>query len=288
MNVNVREVLIKNKLQLMESRIGNTDRGYWHASLIDENSYPVSGGWGSSKDLARTIAISEWFERNFVFELRKGSQVEKEKWDLIDFNSACGFAAGFDEPNTRLRSVQEASERWVMSLWIDSQYFIPERAQEEIVPSLSEESQYLVSFFDKVRFFEKRVIVDCNDILIEVNVVQTMGYKGNGIFPGSSASDRGNGVWEHALLESARHLMALRNNPNRGDVFPENRLRFFAENKDLADMQIRSAFKKDWPVGKLRMHRFEELKGFPGVHIARTILTGWTAWNLGPIHRFVY
>lgn len=147
-------------------------------------------------------------------------------------------------------------------------------------------SQYFVEQFDEVRFFKKDVAVPVGSGFIKVEVGQTMALLGDGIFPGSSAQYTDGSLWQHSLLESYRHLLAVRNNP-RTEKFPGNKVRYFAENAKVALKQIEAAQRADWPLPTICLHRCQSyLDG--QYFVARTIIGGWRSWHEGPIERFLY
>lgn len=258
---------------------------FWHSTVLDDNQNPVSAGFGSNLNMSRKIAISEFLERTFYHKIKAEQNNDKENWGLDIIPTACGFAAGFDRPNTIHRSIAEATERWVMSKWIDDGYYIREVPLSEINSELDEVSNFFMSYFDRVLFFEKDVVVNLTGINFKIRVVQTMGLKGNGIYPGSSAQIENN-IWQHALLESVRHLLLVKNN-NPINRFPENKIRFFSNNSNLALNVISKAKITDWPIPKVLMHKSIGLEN-NSYFIARTILSGWNSWHLGPIERFLY
>ena len=285
------------KIQEAAMIVGFEDTGdsfnhkYWHSSVISSDGFPLSGGFSSDRYAARKIAIAEFLEFNEVRNLAREDSAGN--WALDLFPTNCGFAVGFDEFNTRLRSIREAAERWVMSKWIDEHYYIPDINAGELFPNLSGPAKFFVSQFDEVLFFKIAVTVLLDGHFYQIEVAQTMGLKGKGIYPGSSAqgSEIGNenGIWEHALLESFRHLQGVKNNPvcNREGIFPDNRINFFAKNGRIALQQIAKANRQDWPLPRIKLHKWVSLYNGE-VYLARTIIDGWNSWHTGPLDRFLY
>jgi hypothetical protein len=259
----------------------------WHASILEPSGFPISGGFAKDRNHARKVAVAEYLERMCHQELRVSAPSEQHRWGLDIIPTACGFAAGFDKQNTILRSVNESVERWIMSKWIDEQFAIEEIPRLTIEPSLDPVSLFFISHFDEVRFFKKDVLVPTGANMLKVEVGQTMCLLKNGIYPGSSAQYSGGSLWQHALLESFRHLLAVRNNPGRGDRFPDNKVLYFANHANVALEQIARATKHSWPTPSIRLHEVEE-RTDGGYFIARTIINGWRSWHEGPVERFLY
>jgi hypothetical protein len=171
-----------------------------------------------------------------------------------------------------------------MSQWIDNGYKIEEVDQPT---DLAKSCLFLIKPFDQVLYYFKMVTIALDDKFIEVPVAQTFGIKGNGIYPGSSTQDTGNGIFEHALVESYRHFMGVKNNPKRGNIFPDNKIYFFSENKDVALKQMRAATNPQWPLPKVKLHKAIPLYN-DRAFLARTIIDGWSSWEHGPLERFLY
>ena len=166
-------------------------------------------------------------------------------------------------------------------------YYIEELSSELLEKNLDPISQFFIGHFDKVLYFKKEIPVQIDEKWISLEIGQTMGLKDGGIFPGSSAQKTGGNLWQHSLLESFRHLLAVKNNPDRGDVFPDNKVHYFAKNAKAALDQIYQLKQKQWPLSQIKFHHCEHIED-GDYFIARTIVDGWTTWNRGPIDRFLY
>lgn len=259
---------------------------FWYVSILDTTKFPISGGFGQDRNYARKVAVAEFLERQTFREIAAGPENERKLWGVDIIPTACGFAVGFNKGNTILRSINESVERWVMSKWIDDHYFIEEISQKDLEKQLDPVSLFFIEQFDEVKFFKKEVVVPVGPEMVKVEVGQTMGLLGGGIFPGSSSQYTGGSLWQHSLLESYRHLQGVRNNPPK-DQFPSNKIRFFASHADLAIEQIKRAKRTDWPVPSIRLHRFKPYLDSQ-YFLARTIIDGWRSWHEGPIERFLY
>jgi hypothetical protein len=267
------------------SLLSETGFDYWHSTILDKNTLPISGGFSSTRMQARKIAIAEFLERKTFREISSQSEDARKKWGFDIIPTACGFAAGFDKINTTLRALSEACERWVMSKWIDEGFLIEEIPANEI--KLDPASQFFAKQFVEVKYYKKKITVFFQGKLIEIEVAQTMALTENGVFPGSSAQVNDGTIWQHSLLESYRHLLLVKNNTVGRDCFPGNKIIFFSANKDTALSQITRANKKEWPIPEIIFERVES-KHHAECFVARIILKGWKSWHLGPIDRFLY
>lgn len=260
---------------------------FWHSVILDESQNPLAGGFGEEISISRKIAVAEFFERTLVKNISQNS-VDSEKWKISLVPNACGFAVGFNRDSTILRSISEACERWVMSKWIDDQYFIPEISNNDVEPKLDQASLFFAQNFDSVRYFKIGTLVKVDEKLIEIDVAQTTAIKDGGVYVGYAAKLAGDKkIWQHALLESFRHLLILKNNPPQPGVFPDNRIRFFSKNAAFAFNQIDRAYKKDWPIPRISFHHCEHFDE-GNFYLARTIIEGWRPWHEGPLSRFLY
>ena len=231
--------------------------------------------------------MAELLERETFQMLKQSDSKTRESWWLDTHPTACGFAAGFDRQNVLDRSLREATERWVMSLWIDEEYIIDTVPKSDVVPNLDPISKFLYDQFDEIIFYFHEAIVSIPSGITSIPIAQTMAIKQGGIFPGSSTQLTGGSYWQHALVESFRHLMGYKNNPRRADRFPDNKVIYFATNADVALRQIERAQHRSWPIAKLLEPKL--LERFGGrAFVARSLIEGWRSWHEGPLERFLY
>lgn len=260
---------------------------YWQATFVSESGSVISGGFASDRSMARRIATAEFIERVTVAKIKESPELF-DKWGMQLVPTGCGFAVGFDEANTILRSVAEACERWCMSKWIDDQFAIKEVNAFEAERSGDKASNFFLSQFDRTRYFKHSVPVYLNSKPVSVSLASTVAIKGAGVFVGYSAqAPEQSNLWQHALLESYRHLLIVKNNKQQQGLFPENRIRFFAQHGKVALDQIERAQPKAWPLPKVVFHRCEKVSD-GNYFIARTIVDGWRPWHLGDVSRFLY
>ena len=259
---------------------------FWHSTLVDKERNPISAGFAQNRMYARKIATAEFLERSSFREIARLSEEIRKSWGLDLIPTACGFAAGFDLHTTIKRSVAEATERWVMSKWIDEGFYIEELNSSVVEANLDVVSKLLVTKFDRILYYRKEILVPLGTDFIKVQVGQTMAILGNGIYPGSSAQTTGGNLWQHALIESYRHLLLVKNNPVQ-TKFTENKIRFFSKNVSVALLQIENASSTSWPIPQIAIHK-SILVHRTNHFLARTIFAGWTSWHLGPIERFLY
>ena len=282
------QLLDSNGLKIEESLLfPESTIQFWHSNIIDSSGHSLGAGFGKDRLYARKIACAEFLERRKFREIAAESNHERDSWGLNQIPTACGFAAGFDRTNTIIRSVTEATERWVMSKWIDDDCKIDEISYATITNELDEASKFMASQFESVRLFKKNVSLKLGDMPVEICVAQTFGLLNDGIYPGSSAQAAVGPIWQHAFLESFRHLLFVRNNPVRPDRFPDDKIHFFSKNASVALAQIDRTKGNPWPTPVIGFHRIEHFEDF-NFFLARTILNGWSSWNLGPMTRFLY
>lgn len=259
----------------------------YNHTLFKINEFPISGGFGNSNKISRKIAYSEYIERTEFHKLSSSSHKIKTEWGLDIIPTACGFAAGFDEVQTLKRSIKEAVERWVMSKWIDEQYYIEEIHLNKVDFPSNSSSAWFINQFEKIHFYKKNVLIHFLDQFIVITVGLTIAITKNGVYPGSAAqfSDTID-IWEHALLESYRHLLAVKNNKNM-DYFPYNKMLYFSKNKNIALDTISRSNNKNWPTPNLSLLKSKFIPE-KNAYLSRAIIDGWKSWNLGPIDRFLY
>lgn len=264
----------------------NSQKEFWHCTVLNEHSFPISGGFGEDQIIARKIAIAEFLER-INYQKIAADKDNAKKWGLDIIPTGCGFAVGYHRENTILRSVGEALERWVLSKWIDDDLYIDELQRKDVEQTLDPASLFFVNNFENILYFKKTLLVPLSGNFVKFNFGITVCLKDKGIYIGSSAKIEGENLWQHALLESFRHLLAYRNNPKKENVFPSNRINYFAENAEIGLEQIRRAKKDQWPSPNIIFHHLEKIED-GDYFFARTIVDGWKAWNLGPLERFLY
>lgn len=255
----------------------------WHSHVKLYNGEIIGSGTSSNKDTSRRIAIAESIERSlflsFSDDVRKYLYVDK-------IPSSSGCAAGFDKEKTRLRSLFEAVERWSWSKWIDEELLI-----KEVVPlGLSDLSRYLQSQFDSVKYFHKKIIMDQHAYKGELYFLVSIAYKGSGVFVGSRVSNLKGYGYEHALIESFRNynnFVLLKNNGYKPQTWLEERLFYFAENKN--DLKKYLTCERNYEWGSPEILFSKEVDTLhPEVYFFRTIIKDYLYWHLGDETRFVY
>lgn len=266
--------------------IQELEQPYWHTTILDHNQLPLAGGFGPSQNISRKIAYSEYLERMTVRDIKKSPQQVIQSWGLDLIPSACGFAAGFNQRNVILRSIGEALERWAMSKWIDDHYWLEPKKDSDVLKRLGATSRWFCNQFDSVHFYQEKMLVPFGPQICSFFVSITVGIKDNGVYLGSNSSLEERSIWDHALLESFRHLSIVKNGKET-NTFPDNKVRFFSKNKGIALYQIEQAHIREWPLPIISIHKHEY---FPekDFHLARTIISGWEPRHKGPITRFLY
>lgn len=286
MNKDILKLALEKKLKIEEyNLIKDSGDEFWHTTISVDN-IPLSGGFGQTKNHSRKVAYSEYLERTKFIEIANAEMTNKKLWGLDIIPTGCGFAAGFDLRNTIIRSLGEALERWVISKWIDENFLLSEKNENEIVPTLDKASLWYLSQFSEVKFYHKEVVVEFDNTFYKFEVGVTICLKNQGVYIGSSAQYGCGNIWQHAFIESYRHLR-IANTKAPKSTFPYNRILFFSNNSKIALNTIEKAHKKTWPLPEVTFHKneFFEKEDF---YLSRTIIGGWKSWHLGAIERFLY
>ena len=260
---------------------------YWQTTIVDKDQLPISSGFGENLLQSRKIAIAEYVERMTFNHFKKGDIATLKKWGFHLNSMACGFAVGFNLKNTILRSLYEGIERWVLSQWIDENRNMEQIPTATVFHSLDNVSKSIVGRFDEVLYFKKSAICNFDNQYYKIDVGHVVGFKENGAYIGTSSQKTGGNLWQHALIESLRHFQMVKNNRPNVHKFPENRIRFFAENAQIAREKIDCKRNEIWELPKVIFHESQPLYDSE-CFIARTIVDGWRPWNEGPLDRFLY
>lgn len=285
----IKELLDTKNCVIEEANIKGSDNEiYWHCTILNNKSIPIGSGFSNDRNLSRKIAVAEYLEDTQYQSICNSTEQEKENWGLNKISTGCGFAAGFEVKMTQLRSVAEAVEKWALSKWIDEGYVLKVNESASILSESAYATKYFSDFFDKTSFFEKELIVPFENKLLTIYLGVAVSELNNGIFIGSSAGYQKKHIWQHSLLECFRNYQVSSQPIKVSEFyFPENKIRFFAQNRNIAIEQIQKANKLDWPMPKIILHR---VQGFESdqYFLARTIIDGWKSWDEGPIERFLY
>lgn len=253
----------------------------YQASVVLKDNYPLGTGFSLDPAEAKLIALSEAIERKTVLQLISSSQ--KSEFLLDEYPTSCGFAVGTDRESSLQRAVAEAVERWLRSKWIDEGF-----AQSEFqldVSNLNPIEKYFASFFSNVRFFAHSCSILFQGKTETVNSVTVVGLTEKGAFVGSKSKVGKKAPLLSALVEAWRHLKL---SMQTQDNMPELKIiNFFAENKDLALMQIERAKKTPFPSPKVRLVK-EVPVPIDGVCCYRVLCEDYLGWHGPNITRFVY
>lgn len=274
---------LKDKISfLQESSLeANGKHICWQVTAFDQSGVPVGSGLSTDKKNAIKIAISEFIERSFVHQL-KSSKTGAIEWKLDEFPTSCGFAAGFNLRNTKLRSIAEGLERWALSNWFD--YDCP--LQEIQLIHATKESiitNELSKEFAHIRCFTKDFAVLFEQQLINLYLVMTIGFSSTGAFFGSAVRASRVEAIDHALTESHRHLLISRQTRDF-NKFPFNRILYFSNNREKAESILNKTRTNVWPVPQVLFQKAHQ----ESFAIVRTIFEGWTPWNHGSLGRPLY
>jgi len=268
-----------NFSSLQESFLENEDKSaVWQVTALGSDGKPVGSGFSRDLNTARKIAIAEFIERSFVLKLKKAGDLEG--WQLDNFPTACGFAAGFDSLNTQIRSIGEALERWALSQWLDYKCFL----EEDKSVKWPKESQLLIRDFDKVSVFKKEFLYSFDQKILSYHLCAIVGFNRAGAFVGSGINSCYEDALVHAVVEAHRHLLISKQERNF-NIFPFNRIKYFSENKDVALDILKVERNNFWKNPSLKFQRNFQSDLFC---VSRTIFEGWTPWEHGAIDRMLY
>lgn len=248
----------------------------------------LAGGSSKDKETAIRIAIAEAFERSLVKSIIN-NEVLSSQFLLDHFPSSSGFAAGFNDYQTKFRSICEGFERWAWSKWIDDGFNIPlVNPDKDKISSLG---KFLLKSFNETYWFGKEFELTIPDSgSIKLYLIIFLGCNNNGIFPGSRVTSLRDDLFEHPVIEAHRNFINYEMNSSElidhRDII-QKRIIFFGKNKALAFKQIDEANKENWPTPEIRL-----LKNFPTEHpqlfLYRCLMKDFIGWHEGDVTRFVY
>ncbi|MGZ3772577.1 MAG: hypothetical protein ACXVCY_16370 [Pseudobdellovibrionaceae bacterium] len=252
----------------------------------------ISSGCGELKDTAIRICIAEAFERGLVMKIFKDPK-SKFDFQMQNFPTTCGFAAGFEREKTKLRAIAEGLERWAWSQWIDN------KCDLDISPICKDElsplSKIFLTNFTEFKSFKKELKLNLSGVDQSFELFIFLGLKKNGIFPGSRVTIKGDNKesWDHSILEAYRcrrnfHL-TLPNDDYYLDDIIAHRAIFFGQNKDLALEQIHQSqqINHQWPTPSISLLK-EYQTSIDKVYLWRCLINDYLGWHIGNEKRFVY
>lgn len=245
----------------------------------------ISDGTSDSKDIALRIALSEDIERLFFRIIAKN---DSARFLITEYPTTCGFAAGFDQEKTKLRSLCEALERWAWSKWIDDKYILPELNTH---PSKNLLSSRLSSCFESESFYCKDFDFFYETSTLKLKFAVYLGFTKNGVFPGSRVCSIYENPWDHAIIEAYRNfenskIYALDNQKIDLQNMASIRNDFFAKNKTIALNSISSCHKKQWPTPEVLIDEHYNTQ-ISNCFIHRSLMKDFIGWHLGSESRFV-
>jgi hypothetical protein len=277
----------------------------WDCYFIDKSGRAIAGGTAKDVETAKRIAVAECFERAIFPKLFDDRAVVLNLL-LNESPSTSGFAAGFDRRSTAYRSACEAVERWAWSKWIDDGFAMPEL---EVLPGMTPLARHFLRRFDSHRCFQKTLDVSFDfEFPRKITFSVFLGIKGDGVFPGSRVTVDSDESWEHGVIEAVRNLKNFelglgaggdgnssegvgRSGDGNGNGESESiigrRILYFGKNLGVAEKQVYSATRGDWPRPVMRVHR-EVATGIPELFLYRSLCADFLHWHLGDVSRFVY
>lgn len=250
----------------------------FHFSILREDKKKIGSGFHAEKNIARQIALAEYFERDFVEKMSKSNS--STDWGLDTNPTACGFAVGFNNRNTQIRSIFEATERWALSQWFDQK----KQLDSILINPATTTQKYWSSHFEKIKTFKRDFIYTNNTLSFPMSLCLFLGWSGQGVYMGSAVRASLGDAFEHASLEAVRHKIIFEQNRTVSH-FPYNRINHFGRNGSLAEDLICEARDNDWPSPSLMLSKNERIGN---IFIHRTIFKDWTPWESGPLSRMLY
>ncbi len=265
----------------------NVDNYGWNHTLFDKNLKPLGSGCSTSKNIARRIAIAEVLERALFNKLYSSDL--KSDFLLGEYPTTCGFALGFENKPTLIRSMCESFERWAWSKWIDEKLSIPEVRPEQC--QFTKLTRYFIRQFDNILLFHKNIKteLDIDTGLKDLHIGIFLGLKKNGIFPGSRVSFTTDDVWEHGAIEAFRHYNLFKlvfHDANPQNVI-EQRVKYYSENAEEAIKQIPRTVDINWPTARLRLKKRYN-SNIDHCYLWRSLCHDYLGWEKGDVSRFIY
>lgn len=257
----------------------------WHATCFSGDLEPIGSGCATERNTARRIAVAEAMERAF---LKRIAVTDASSFQILQYPTSCGLAAGFDLRTTQFRSLCEAVERWMLEQWIDKNCPFDEIQSQHIL--LNPMAKYFAASFANIRFFQKSTAIRYEGQLFSLNCGVVVGMTASGAFLGARVTSPEDDVWTHAIIEAWRHKVIfekIRNEPASTLSEVRRKIQFFGFNKDVVLTQVTNVKKNVWQVPTLQLAKQYET-GFPGVFVWRHLADGFTGWQHGPIERFLY
>lgn len=250
----------------------------WEATLYDQEQKAMASGTASELETAKRITIAEYLERQFFYQMCQDELICRD-FLLTEYPSTCGFAAGFDDEKTKMRSLAEALERWAWSMWIDHRCYISPKIKDIQMTELAEE---LHSRFDEVLFFKTQFSV----FNLKFDFGVSLAIKNKAVFAGSRTGFAGEDLWEHSLIEAHRNYCNFIYGHQNNNIICK-RITYFANHPEEALKAIPQENSKKFPDPELLL--FKEFEtNLPGLFLYRGIIKNTIPWTQGPVNRFVY
>lgn len=172
----------------------------WSSTVRLKNGFAFSGGTSSEIHISRTKAIMEGFERALLNNFPPKYRVA---FALDRFPSTNGFACGPSEKFAIDKAICEAAERFVWTEWVTDKAAAFEIIDKPIFTGIS---QFCISHFDNVKYFSIQICTSIFNEVKNLSMLAVIGFKGEGVFWGSSVTFGESQNYEHALVEAYRNL----------------------------------------------------------------------------------
>ncbi|NJM09453.1 MAG: YcaO-like family protein [Bdellovibrionaceae bacterium] len=252
--------------------------GHYHVTCLHAGLGLAGSGFALLKETAKKKAFAELNERFIVDQLN--SSDAKSEW-VLNFDESCsGFAVGYTKSKAVLRAVCEGSERWALSKWVDEHFAL----EEVSFVTTSPVAAAIRHFFTGFSVYKNEVPVMLDNNVLKVQIAVALGWSDKGVFAGYGSKLNLEDAMDHAFVEALRNFLIYRNQRERSS-FPYNRIKFFAENKDVA---LEVLCKSKRAMSQLPVLKLLKAEQFGDLWIARAVFDGWTPWQRESISRFLY
>ena len=275
----------KNLISKLEyGEISSADKFLaWNCYIYDKKNNIISGGTSIYKAVSLRIAYAELIER-VMFKTIFLEEQKKRDFLIYDYPTTCGFAAGFSDIETCMRSICEAVERWSWTQWIDNACYV-----EPFFPAIKNElCTFLLSDFKNYQFYIKKINTEKMKELIgktELFFCAILAYTEEGVFLGSRVSNNLSDMIQHSVIEAHRaRKIFLKPSESKPDFY-SNRVNFWGKNKCFIP-KIENFKRTDFCAPELILNK--KISIGDNLFFYRSICLNHKSWHIGDEKRFVY
>lgn len=176
----------------------------WNSYAIDAAGGCIAGGTADRRHMARRKAVAESLERAFIEKLKISAATE---FMLDRFPDSRGFAVGFLEQPTQLRSIADGIEMTIRDHLGDGLLVLDEIKNPETTPL-----EHFLAAGQDIRYFKLDLVdhIESFHLLPELTFHMVVAEDGKlGSVGGFKVAPSGVDAWEHALVELRRNQFNL-------------------------------------------------------------------------------